>query len=146
MDAMRISRKLFLLAIAGAAALGYIAGQWRISYQPPGSASALSNPNLPSGQSYYVVVPNTEGLIEHKKVSANPNRAEWQATGQMPMTKEQCEAELTKPTKWRLGIAGTDKQQRNVEIDVTNLRRCVPVDSWDSVEKYSPDPKEVFRP
>ncbi len=129
---MTISRKLFLLAIAGAAALGYIAGQWRISYQPPGSASALSNPNLPSGQSYYVVVPNTEGLIEHKKVSANPNRAEWQATGQMPITKEQ--------------FAGTDKQQRNVEIDVTNLRRCVPVDSWDSVEKYSPDPKEVFRP
>src|SRR5260370_3842693 len=145
MDAMRISRKLFLLAIAGAAALGYIDGQWRISYQPPGSASALSNPNLPSGQSYYVVVPNTEGLIEHKKVSANPNRAEWQATGQMPMTKEQCEAELTKPTKWRLGIAGTDKQQLNGERDVTNLLRCVPFDSGGSRGKNSSDPTAAFR-
>ena len=91
-------------------------------------------------------MPNVEALIAHKKVSANPNRAEWQATGQMPMTKEQCEAELTKPTKWRIVSAGADEQQRNVEIDVTSLRRCVPVDLWDSVEKYSPDPKDVFRP
>ncbi len=145
MDTMRISRKLLLLAIAGAAALGYIAGQWRASYQSAATQSALGNLDLPSGQRYYVVMPKVDELLAHRKVSASPSRAEWQEAGTMPMTKEQCEAELTKPATWRIAVAQANAQQRNVEIDVTSLRRCVPADQWDSVEKYSPNPKDVFR-
>jgi hypothetical protein len=150
MDAMRISRGLFVLAIVGAAALGYAADQLRSSYPRfPFSRSVPSNPGLPSGQLYYVVMPNVEALIDHKKVSANPTKAEWQSTGSLlPITKEQCEAQLKERSEWQVGIAGSDADapQRNVQIDVTNLRRCVPADAWDSVEKYSPDPKDVFRP
>jgi hypothetical protein len=91
-------------------------------------------------------MPNVEALIDHKKVSANPTKAEWQSAGSMPMTREQCEAQLKEHSEWRVGIAGSDAPQRNVQIDVTNLRRCIPVDAWDSVEKITPDPKDVFRP
>ena len=151
MDAMRISRGLFVLAIVGAAALGYAADQLRSSYlRFLSSRSVPSNPSSPSGQLYYVVMPNSEALIDHKKVSANPTKAEWWSSS-MPMTKDQCEAQLKEHSEWRIAIAGSDASgsdasQRNVQIDVTNLRRCVPVDAWDSVEKYSPDPKDVFRP
>jgi hypothetical protein len=143
---MGISRRFFLLAIIVAAALGYIGGRQRISYRPPASGSAVSNPDLSSGQRYYVVMPNTEALIEHKRVSANPTRTEWRSTGLMPMTREQCEAQLRKRTVVRIGTVRPGERQRNVEVDVTSLRRCVPVDLWDSVEKYSPNPKDVFRP
>src|SRR5713226_6053380 len=79
-DAMRISGGLFLLAMGSAAALGYTAAQLRNSRLPfPSSEFAPRKPNLPSGQSYIVVVPNVDALIDHKKVSANPTRAEWQA-------------------------------------------------------------------
>jgi len=143
---MRISRGFFLLAIGGAAALGYLAGRLHSSYLPFSySGSVLRNPDPPSGQRYYVVMPNVEALIDHKKVSANPTRAEWRSTS-MPMTREQCEAELKKHSEWSMGIGRSDAPQRNVQFDVTNLRRCVPADEWDSVEKYSPDPKDVFRP
>jgi hypothetical protein len=147
MDAMRISRGLFVLAIVGAAALGYTADQLRSSYlRFPSSRSVPSNPSLPSGQLYYVVMPNVEALIDHKKVSANPTKADWQSTGILPITREQCDAQLKERSEWRIAIAGSDAPQRNLQIDVTNLRRCIPVDAWDSVEKYSPDPKDVFRP
>ena len=148
MDAMRISRGLFVLAIVGAAALGYAADQLRSSYlRFPFSRSVPSNLSSPSGQLYYVVMPNVEALIDHKKVSANPTKAEWWSSS-MPMTREQCEAQLKEHSEWRIAIAGSesDAPQRNVQIDVTNLRRCVPANAWDSVEKYSPDPKDVFRP
>ena len=91
-------------------------------------------------------MPNVDALIEHRTVSANPNKAEWQATGNMPMTREQCENQLKERSEWRAGIARPDTPQHNMLIDVTNLRRCIPVDVWDSVEKHSPDPKDVFRP
>jgi hypothetical protein len=147
MDAMRISRGLFLLAIGGAAALGYAADQLRNSHLPfPFSRSVLRDTNPPSGPRYYVVMPNVDALIEHRKVSANPNKAEWQATGNMPMTREQCENQLKEHSELGAGIARPDTPQRNMLIDVTNLRRCILVDVWDSVEKYSPDPKDVFRP
>jgi hypothetical protein len=147
MDAMRISRGLFVLAIVGAAALGYAADRLRNYYRPfPSSGSVLSNPSLSSERRYYVVTPNTEALIDHKKVSANPNKAEWWSSS-MPMTREQCEAQLKEHSEWQVGMSGQDGHpQRNVQIDVTNLRRCIPVDAWDSVEKISPDPKDVFRP
>jgi hypothetical protein len=146
MDAMRISRGLFVFAIVGAAALGYAADRLRNSYLSP-YKSVPSNSSPPSGQLYYLVTPNTEALIDHKKVSANPTRAEWWSSS-MPMTREQCEAQLKEHSEWRIAIAGSDADapQRNLQVDVTNLRRCVPVDAWDSVEKYSPDPKDVFRP
>ena len=141
---MRLSRGLFLLAIGSAAALGYIAGRLHDFY-PLFSGSVLHNPDPSPVQRYYVVMPNVEALIDHKKVSANPTRAEWRSTS-MPMTREQCEAELKKHSEWRMGIGRSDAPQRNVQMDVTNLRRCVPAGVWDSVEKYSPDPKDVFRP
>lgn len=147
MDGMRISRGLFLLAIVGAVALGYTAAQLRNSNPPfPSSEYAPHNPNPPSGEGYYVVMPNVDALIDHKKVSANPTKAEWQSTGSMPMTKGQCEAQLKEHSEWQAGIVRPGAPQRNVQIDVTKLRRCIPVDAWDSVEKYSPDPKDVFRP
>ena len=145
MDAMRISRGLFVLAIVGAAALGYAADRLRNSYLSP-YKSVPSNSSLPS-RLYYLVTPNTEALIDHKKVSANPTQAEWESSSLLPMTREQCEAELKKRSELRIAMSGEEGQpERNVQIDVTNLRRCVPVDAWDSVEKYSPDPKDVFRP
>jgi hypothetical protein len=91
-------------------------------------------------------MPNIEALIDHKKVSVNPTKAEWQSTGVLPMTKEQCEAQLRERTVWGVGTVKAGEQQHNMEIDVTSLRRCVPVELWDSVEKYSPEPKDVFRP
>jgi hypothetical protein len=141
-DSMRISRGLFLVAIVGSALLGYGAARLRNFFPfAPSSGSATS-----SGERYYLVMPNVGALIDHKKVSANPNRAEWQ-TDSMPMTKEECEAKLREHSELGVGIASQDAQpQRNVQIDVTNLRRCVPADRWDSLEKYSPDPKDVFRP
>ena len=145
MDAMRISRGLFVLAIVGAAALGYAADRLRNSYLSP-YKSVPSNSSLPS-RLYYLVTPNTEALIDHKKVSANPTRAEWESSSILPMTREQCEAELKKRSELRIAMSGEEGQpERNVQIDVTNLRRCVPANAWDSVEKYSPDPKDVFRP
>jgi hypothetical protein len=148
MDAMRIFRGLFVLAIVGAAALGYAVDRLRNSYLSfPSSGSVPSNSSLPSGQLYYLVTPNTEALIDHKKVSANPTQAEWESSSILPMTREQCEAELKKRSEVRIAMSGEEgTPQRNVQIDVTNLRRCVPADAWDSVEKYSPDPKDVFRP
>jgi hypothetical protein len=147
MDSMRISRGLFFLAIVGAVALGYGVGQLRY-FCPPllSSGSVLRNSNHPSEESYYVVVPKVEALIDHKKVSANPTKAEWQIAGG-PMPKEQCEAQLRERSEMGAGI-GSDEgaPERHVQIDVTKLRRCVLVDVWDSVEKYSPDPKDVFRP
>ena len=108
MDAMRISRGLFVLAIVGAAALGYTADQLRSSYlRSPFSRSVPSNPSSPSGQLYYVVMPNSEALIDHKKVSANPTKAEWWSSS-MPMTREQCEAQLKEHSEWRIAIAGSD--------------------------------------
>ena len=146
MDAMRISRGLFVLAIVGAAVLGYAADRLRNSYLSP-YKSVPSNLSSPSGQLYYLVTPNTEALIDHKKVSANPTRAEWESSSILPMTREQCEAELKKRSELRIAMSGEEGQpERNVQIDVTNLRRCVPANAWDSVEKYSPDPKDVFRP
>ena len=146
MDAMRISRGLFVLAIVGAVALGYAADRLRNSYLSP-YRSVPSNSSLPSGQLYYLVTPNTEALIDHKKVSANPTQAEWESSSILPMTREQCEAELKKRSELRIAMSGEEGQpERNVQIDVTNLRRCVPANAWDSVEKYSPDPKDVFRP
>jgi hypothetical protein len=144
---MRISRGLFLVVIVGSAALGYSAARLR-NFFPSAlcSGSVLPNSATSSGERYYVVMPNVEALIDHKKVSANPSRAEWQ-TDSMPMTKEECEAKLREHSEWRVGIAREDAQpQRNVQIDVTSLRRCIPADTWDSLEKYSPDPKDVFRP
>ncbi len=90
-------------------------------------------------------MPKVEALIDRKKVSANPTKAEWQSTS-MLMTREDCEAELKKHSGWRIGIGMQDAPQHNVQMDVTNLRRCISADVWDSVEKYSPDPKDVFRP
>jgi hypothetical protein len=144
---MRISRGFFLLAIIGAAALGYTAGQLRNFFPLSLSSGSVSpNPNLPSGDQYYVVMPNSDALIDHRKVSANPTKAEWQSTS-MPMTKEQCEAQLRQHFEWRATVGGSDYgPERNLQIDVTNLRRCIRVDVWDPVEKYSPDPKDVFRP
>jgi hypothetical protein len=147
MDSMRISRGLFLVAIVGSAVLGYSAARLR-SFFPSArsSGSVLPNSATSSGESYYLVMPNVDALIDHKKVSANPSRAEWQ-TDSMPMTKEECEAKLREHSEFRASIASEDaKPQRNMQIDVTNLRRCVPADTWDSLEKYSPDPKNVFRP
>ena len=144
---MRISRAFFLLAIVGAAALGYVAGRSH-NFIPLwlSSGSVSPDPNLPSGDQYYVVVPNVQALIDHKKVSANPTQAEWQSNS-LPMTKEQCEAQLRQHSEMGIGISGgdADAPQRNLQIDVTNLRRCIRVDVWDRVEKYSPDPKDVFR-
>jgi hypothetical protein len=146
MDAMRISRGLFVLAIVGAVALGYAADRLRNSYLSP-YKSVPSNSSPPSGQLYYLVTPNTEALIDHKKVSANPTQAEWESSSILPMTREQCEAELKKRSELRIAMSGEEGQpERNLQIDVTNLRRCVPANAWDSVEKYSPDPKDVFRP
>ena len=141
---MRLSRGLFLLAIGGAAAFGYIAGRLH-NFYPLFSGSVLSNPDPPSGQRYYVVVPRVEALVDHKKISANPTKAEWQSDS-MPMTRDDCEAELKKHSEMSIGIGSSDSPQRNVQLDVTNLRRCVAADEWDSVEKYTPDPKNVFRP
>jgi hypothetical protein len=140
---MRISRGFLLLTIGGAVALGYIAGRLH-NFYPSFSGSVPSNPDSSSVQHYYVVVPNFEALIDHKKVSANPNHAEWRSSS-MPMTREDCEAELKKHSEMSIG-SSSDAPQRNVQLDVTNLRRCVRADEWDSVEKYSPDPKDVFRP
>lgn len=147
---MRISRGFFLLAIVGAAALGYAAGRLR-NFIPfsLSSGSVSPNPNLPSGDQYgdqyYVVMPNLQALLDHKKVSANPTKAEWAVQTSMPMTKEQCEAQLRQHSEWR-GTISENGPERNLQIDVTNLRRCIRVDVWDPVEKYSPDPKDVFRP
>lgn len=145
---MTISRRFFLSAIVGAAALGYTADRLRNSSRPViPSGTILSTPGPASGPLYYIVAPNEEALIDHKKVSANPNKAEWRPTDYMQITKKQCEAKIRERYEVHMGVGSSDgSPQRIVQIDITNLRRCVRVDVWDPVEKYSPDPKDVFRP